>query len=171
MILRAVDLTKIYGKEASEIVVFQGLQFEIPRGRMIAIVGPSGAGKSTLMHLLGGLDRPTRGAVYFEGRNIFDWDAQDLAGFRNRHVGFVFQFHHLLPEFTALENAMMPRLIRGDARAETEEAAREVLVRVGLGQRLDHKVGEISGGEQQRVAIARALVANPQLLQIGRAHV
>jgi lipoprotein-releasing system ATP-binding protein len=162
--LEARDLTKIYGRADAEVTVFQGLNLDIPRGRLVAIVGPSGAGKSTLLHLLGGLDRPTRGRVLFDNRNIFDWGAQELAKFRNRHVGFVFQFHHLLPEFSTLENAMMPRLIRGGSREETEAAARKILERVGLSQRLDHKVGEISGGEQQRVAIARALVGEPELL-------
>jgi lipoprotein-releasing system ATP-binding protein len=111
--------------------------------------------------MLGGLDRPTRGNVLFDNK-ISEWGPQELAKFRNRHVGFVFQFHHLLPEFTTLENTMMPRLIRGGPREETEAAATKILERVGLSQRLDHKVGEISGGEQQRVAIARALVGEPQ---------
>jgi lipoprotein-releasing system ATP-binding protein len=158
------DLTKIYGRENSEVVVFQGVNLEVPSGRLVAIVGPSGAGKSTLLHLLGGLDRPTRGSVIFDNKNIFDWSPRELAEFRNRHVGFVFQFHHLLPEFTTLENTMMPRLIRRGPRDEAEAAARKMLERVGLSHRLDHKVGEISGGEQQRVAIARALVGEPKLL-------
>ena len=118
-----------------------------------------------MLHLLGGLDSPdARVKCCFKGENIFEWGAPSWRRFRNRHVGFVFQFHHLLPEFTALENTMMPRLIRGDDRAETEAAARQILERVGLSHRLDHKVGEISGGEQQRVAIARALVGKPELL-------
>ncbi len=162
--LRAKDLTKIYGRAASEVTVFEGLNLEVPRSRMVAIIGPSGSGKSTLLHLLGGLDRPTRGTVWFEDRSIFEWGKQELARFRNQHIGFVFQFHHLLPEFTTLENTMMPRLIRGGPRESAEAAARKMLERVGLGHRLDHKVGEISGGEQQRVAIARALVGEPQLL-------
>ena len=164
MMIQARDLTKVYGRAASEITVFQGLNLDVLRGRMVAIVGPSGAGKSTLLHLLGGLDRPTRGSVVFDNKNIFEWGPQELAQFRNRHIGFVFQFHHLLPEFTTLENTMMPRLIREAPREETEAAARKILERVGLSQRLDHKVGEISGGEQQRVAIARALAGEPQLL-------
>jgi lipoprotein-releasing system ATP-binding protein len=117
-----------------------------------------------LLHLLGGLDTPTRGEVFFKNRNIFEWSASELARFRNRHVGFVFQFHHLLPEFTALENTIMPRLIGGGNQAEIESKGRQVLDRVGLSHRLDHKVGELSGGEQQRVAIARALVSGPELL-------
>jgi len=162
--ISARDLTKIYGRGASEVIVFEGINIDVARARLIAIVGPSGAGKSTLLHLFGGLDRPTRGSVTFGNKNIFEWGPQELAKFRNQHIGFVFQFHHLLPEFTALENTMMPRLIRGGSRQETETAARKILERVGLSHRLDHKVGEISGGEQQRVAIARALVGEPRLL-------
>jgi lipoprotein-releasing system ATP-binding protein len=162
--IEARNLTKIYKTPASHVVVFEDLSLTVERGRLVAIIGPSGAGKSTLLHLFGGLDTPTRGEVFFKNENIFQWEASELARFRNRHVGFVFQFHHLLPEFTTLENTMMPRLIRGDNRAETETAAREMLTRVGLSHRLDHKVGEISGGEQQRVAIGRALVGAPELL-------
>jgi len=117
-----------------------------------------------LLHLLGGLDRPTSGSVIFDGTNVFNLNPVELAGFRNRRIGFVFQFHHLLPEFTVLENAMMPGMIRRAPREETEAAARQILERVGLGPRLTHKVGEISGGEQQRVAIGRALAGGPQLL-------
>jgi len=162
--IEAADLTKVYTTPASRVIVFENLNLRIERGRLVGIVGPSGAGKSTLLHLLGGLDRPSSGRVLLDGRSIFDADAADLARFRNRYVGFVFQFHHLLPEFTALENTMMPRLIRGDGKEETEAEARKILDRVGLGHRILHKVGEISGGEQQRVAIARALVGGPQLL-------
>jgi lipoprotein-releasing system ATP-binding protein len=158
------NLTKIYKTPGSEVVVFENLALRIEKGKLVSIIGPSGAGKSTLLHLFGGLDTPTGGEVLFKNQNIFEWTAPELARFRNRHVGFVFQFHHLLPEFTAFENTMMPKLIRGDDRAETEGAARQILDRVGLSHRLDHKVGEISGGEQQRVAIARALVGNPELL-------
>ena len=163
-LMEARSLTKVYSMPASRVVVFEDLNWELHQGRLIAIIGPSGAGKSTLLHLLGGLDRPTSGAVMFEGANIFDKDAVKLADFRNRQIGFVFQFHHLLPEFTVLENTMMPGIIRGAPRAETETAARKILDRVGLGPRLTHQVGEISGGEQQRVAIGRALAGGPQLL-------
>jgi lipoprotein-releasing system ATP-binding protein len=162
--IEARSLTKIYKTPASQVVVFEDVNLEVHRGKLVSIVGPSGAGKSSLLHLLGGLDTPTRGEVFFKNENIFQWGPAELARFRNRHVGFVFQFHHLLPEFTAFENTMMPKLIRGDDRAETEATARQILERVGLGHRLDHKVGEISGGEQQRVAIARALVGGPELL-------
>ena len=162
--IQARDLTKIYKTPGSQVVVFEDVNLTVDHGKLVAIVGPSGAGKSTLMHLFGGLDTPTRGEVLFKNQNIFQWTPDELARFRNRHVGFVFQFHHLLPEFTTFENTMMPKLIRGDDRSQTETAARQILERVGLGHRLDHKVGEISGGEQQRVAIARALVGNPELL-------
>jgi lipoprotein-releasing system ATP-binding protein len=162
--IEARNLTKIYKAPASEIIVFDNVHLDVPKGRLLAIIGPSGAGKSTLLHLLGGLDTPTRGEVLFKGRNIFEWNAAELAKFRNRHVGFVFQFHHLLPEFTALENTMMPRLIGGGDRTEIQSNARQMLERVQLSTRLDHKVGELSGGEQQRVAIARALVSGPELL-------
>jgi lipoprotein-releasing system ATP-binding protein len=162
--IRAENLTKIYKGPASEIVVFDNLNLDVKQGNLLAVIGPSGAGKSTLLHLLGGLDTPTRGQVFFKNQKIFDWNAQELARFRNRHVGFVFQFHHLLPEFTTLENTMMPRLIGGANESETGSDARQILDRVGLSHRLDHKVGELSGGEQQRVAIARALVSRPELL-------
>jgi lipoprotein-releasing system ATP-binding protein len=162
--IEAIQLAKIYKTPASQVVVFEDLNLKVERGRLVSIVGPSGAGKSTLMHMLGGLDTPTRGEVLFNGRNIFKLSNAELANFRNRYVGFVFQFHHLLPEFSAFENTLMPRLIRGDNRAESEVVARQILERVGLAHRLDHKVGEISGGEQQRVAIARALIGGPELL-------
>ena len=164
LLVEARALTKVYTTSASRVAVFEDLNWSIPRGRLVAVMGPSGTGKSTLLHLLGGLDRPTEGAVLFEGSNIFELGLMGLAGFRNRQIGFVFQFHHLLPEFTVLENTMMPGIIRGAPRGESERAARGILDRVGLSQRLAHKMGEVSGGEQQRVAIARALVCGPQLL-------
>ena len=163
MIIEAQNLTKIYRATASEVAVFENLHLAIPEGRLIAVIGPSGAGKSTLLHLLGGLDQPTRGTVLFKGSDIFQMNSAELARFRNRHVGFVFQFHHLLPEFTAAENVMMPRLIRGEGRPDVVGDAERMLERVGLSHRLDHKVGELSGGEQQRVAIARALSGGPDL--------
>jgi len=162
--IQAQSLTKVYKTPASQVLVFEDVNLEVKTGTIVAIVGPSGAGKSTLLHLLGGLDRPTRGDVLFKSESIFRWGAAELARFRNHHVGFVFQFHHLLPEFTALENTMMPKLIRGDSRPDTEIEGRRILERVGLGHRLDHKVGEVSGGEQQRIAIARALIGKPELL-------
>ena len=164
LMIQATDLAKVYRTPASQVTVFENLNVHIERGKLVGVIGPSGAGKSTLLHLLGGLDTPTRGTVLFNGTNIFNWNAAELAHFRNSHIGFVFQFHHLLPEFTVLENAMMPMMIRGNVRGDTEQAAIAVLERVGLGHRIAHQVGEISGGEQQRVAIARSLVGKPQLL-------
>ena len=161
--LEAVGLTKIYRGPASDIVVFEELSLLVEAGDLIAVVGPSGSGKSTLLHLLGALDSPTSGQVLFQGTDIFSLDPQDLARYRNRHVGFVFQFHHLLPEFTAVENVAMPLMMRGDTRAYGIQNASRVLERVGLADRMDHKVGELSGGEQQRVAIARALVGDAEL--------
>lgn len=164
ILLRAINLTKIYRGRVEEVVVFRDLQLEVARGEMLAITGASGAGKSTLLHLLGGLDTPTAGRVIlgeFDSAKIAE---VDWARFRNRAVGFVFQFHHLLPEFSALENAMMPLLIGGVARREAAARAERLLARVGLTRRAAHRPGELSGGEQQRVAIARALVNAPQLL-------
>src|SRR3954462_12513268 len=139
--LEAHDLFKIYRTPASEVVVFEGVNLAVPKGKLIAVIGPSGAGKSTLLHLLGGLDEPSRGTVLFKGENIFKMNSADLARFRNRHVGFVFQFHHLLPEFTTVENTMMPGLTRGEAKTSAEAEARRILERVGLSHRFDHKVG------------------------------
>ena len=164
LMIKATDLTKVYRTPASQVTVFENLNVDIERGKLVGVIGPSGAGKSTLLHLLGGLDTPTRGTVLFNGTNIFNWNAGELAHFRNSHIGFVFQFHHLLPEFTVLENAMMPMMIRAEGRKDMEQMAVGILERVGLGHRIAHQVGEISGGEQQRVAIARALVGKPQLL-------
>ena len=162
--LEVVDLTKIYPAPAGDIVIFEDLNLTVEAGDLVSVIGPSGAGKSTLLHLLGGLDRPSSGKVLFRGDDVFRLESTELSRFRNRHVGFVFQFHHLLPEFTAVENAGMPLLVRGENRNEAMARARQLLERVGLGHRLDHKVGELSGGEQQRVAIARALVGEPEIL-------
>lgn len=163
-ILQAVDLTRIYPVPAAPLVIFDQLNLDVAAGAIVAIVGPSGAGKSTLLHLLGGLDRPTSGSVLFQGEDIFRRSAGKLATYRNRHVGFVFQFHHLLPEFSALENAAMPLIVRGVGLGTALAKGREWLDRVGLGARLDHRIGEMSGGEQQRVAIARALVGDAEVL-------
>ncbi len=163
-VLAAVNLTKIYPSPLAPIVVFEDLNLEAAAGDLIAVVGPSGAGKSTLLHLLGGLDTPTSGRVFFHGRDIFSLGPDQLAAYRNRRVGFVFQFHHLLPEFTAAENAAMPLMVGGVERRAAVERARVLLERVGLANRLEHRVGELSGGEQQRVAIARALVGEAELL-------
>ena len=163
-VIAAVNLTKIYFNPVSSIVIFENLNLEVRPGALIAVVGPSGAGKSTLLHLLGGLDRPTSGKVLFEGEDIFSLEPNRLAEYRNRHVGFVFQFHHLLPEFTAAENVAMPLMVRGISRDLALESASGILDRVGLAPRMEHKIGELSGGEQQRVAIARALVGDSGLL-------
>jgi lipoprotein-releasing system ATP-binding protein len=162
--LRAETLTKAYGSGATSVGVFERLSLTIARGEMVAVVGPSGAGKSTLLHLLGGLDRPTSGTVKMGEFDIFKYGDVDLARFRNKEVGFVFQFHHLLPEFTALENTMMPLLIGRTPPAAAKRKAVSVLASVGLVGRLAHRPGELSGGEQARVALARALVSGPRLL-------
>ncbi|HKE06084.1 MAG TPA: ABC transporter ATP-binding protein [Blastocatellia bacterium] len=164
VLLRAVNLTKIYSGRAEEIVVFRDLNLEVARGEMIAITGESGAGKSTLLHLLGGLDRPTSGSIKVDEFDIAKNAELDLACFRNRRIGFVFQFHHLLPEFSATENVMMPLLIGGAAKGEAARRADVLLSRVGLAGRADHRPGELSGGERQRVALARALISSPALL-------
>jgi lipoprotein-releasing system ATP-binding protein len=162
--LQAERLTKIYESGRDRVVVFEDLSLQVARGEMIAIVGPSGAGKSTLLHLLGGLDRPTAGTVKLDQFDIFKLSDVDLARFRNKEVGFVFQFHNLLPEFTALENVMMPLLVARLPWAVARQQAEAALMMVGLGGRAQRRPGELSGGEQARVALARALVTNPRLL-------
>lgn len=147
-----------------ELTVLNRLDLDIRKGEMLAIVGASGVGKSTFLHILGGLDHPTSGKVFYRDTDIFGMDQDEIARFRNQHVGFVFQFHHLLPEFSALENVMMPSLIRGTHRAEAAAAASNALADVGLGGRILHRPGELSGGEQQRVAVARALMLNPDVV-------
>ena len=144
--------------------VINGITMTIQRGEMVSIIGASGAGKSTLLHILGTLDRPTAGEVLFEGKNMFKASETALASFRNRRIGFVFQFHHLLPEFTALENAYLPALIKKVPKETAIETATALLSEVGLSHRLHHKPGELSGGEQQRVAVARALIRQPDLV-------
>jgi lipoprotein-releasing system ATP-binding protein len=163
-LLRARRLTKTYESGERRVVVFDGLSLDIAEGEMVAIVGPSGAGKSTLLHILGGLDRPTAGTVKLREFDIFEVSDVDLARFRNREIGFIFQFHHLLPEFTALENVMMPLLISRVSQRAAIQRAESVLESVGLSERATHRPGELSGGEQARVALARALVTNPRLL-------
>jgi lipoprotein-releasing system ATP-binding protein len=144
--------------------VLRGIDLEIGAGEVIAIVGPSGAGKSTLLHCIGTLDLPTAGAITITGRDVTQLEGAQVAALRNRAIGFVFQFHHLLPEFTALENVQMPGLIAGQSRKETEGRARALLGEVGLAERATHRPGELSGGEQQRVALARALFLEPAIL-------
>jgi lipoprotein-releasing system ATP-binding protein len=144
--------------------VLKGLNLTVLKKDALAVVGSSGVGKSTLLHILGALDRPTSGEVLLEGQDIFSLEPRELAWFRNRKIGFVFQFHHLLPEFNALENTMMPVLIAGEPREQARARAKDLLTQVGLEGRLNHRIGELSGGEQQRVAIARALVQDPELV-------
>jgi lipoprotein-releasing system ATP-binding protein len=163
-LIRAAGLGKRFRSGDSELVVFAGLNLEVARGERLAVIGESGAGKSTLLHILGGLDRPSSGAIYFGNNDIARFSERELAEFRNREIGFVWQNHSLLPEFTAQENVMMPLLIRGVSRAEGYPLALERLHEVGLGSRATHRAGELSGGEQQRVALARALAARPTLL-------
>jgi len=158
------QLHKSFRMGGEELRILKGVTLTVRRGEFLAIVGPSGVGKSTLLHVVGGLDRPTAGGVYYDGVEISGLPEGKLAAFRNRTVGFVFQFHHLLPEFSALENAMMPALIGRHRREEAAEKARGLLQRVGLADRLNHRPGELSGGEQQRVAIARALLLSPRVL-------
>ncbi|MDJ0802397.1 MAG: ABC transporter ATP-binding protein [Desulfobacterales bacterium] len=148
----------------ARIEILQGIELDLRPAESLAIVGASGIGKSTLLHILGTLDRPDSGSIRFRGVDVFAMNADRLAGFRNRSIGFVFQFHHLLPEFTTLENVMMPALIGGLMSTEARRRARDLLTRVDLAQRLSHRVTQLSGGEQQRVALARALVTKPQLL-------
>ena len=156
------NVTKTFEHEGRSLEVLKGIDLEIGSGEMVTIVGPSGAGKSTLLHLIGTLDLPTEGQILYGGRDVTRLGSSDLAEFRNRSIGFVFQFHHLLPEFTALENVMMPGLIQGGRRLE--DRARKLLGEVGLSERLTHRPGELSGGEQQRVALARALLMEPKLV-------
>ena len=162
--IRARNLAKVYRSGESKLVVFSNVDLDVEPGEMLALVGESGAGKSTLLHLLGGLDRPSEGTIYYGSREISGLADSEQADFRNREIGFVWQIHYLLPEFTALENVMMPLLIRGlaPARAASESMAR--LDEVGLRARASHRAGELSGGEQQRVVLARALVGNPSVL-------
>jgi len=156
------NVSKAFEHEGRSLEVLQGIDLDIGSGEMVTIVGPSGAGKSTLLHLVGTLDLPTEGRIFYEGRDVTRLGSSELAEFRNRSIGFVFQFHHLLPEFTALENVLMPGLIQG--RRRLEGRARQLLDEVGLSSRLTHRPGELSGGEQQRVALARALLMEPKLV-------
>jgi lipoprotein-releasing system ATP-binding protein len=162
--IRAAGLTRKYRSGDSELVVFEDLNLEVERGEQLALIGESGAGKSTLLYLLGALDRPTSGKIYFGSKELTALPDPDLADFRNREIGFVWQTHYLLPEFTALENVMMPLLIRGTSQKEAAPASLAMLEEVGLKTRSHHRAGELSGGEQQRVVLARALVGKPAFL-------
>lgn len=162
--IKAKAVTKSFTTAAGHLDVLKEVDLSIDAGEFISIIGASGAGKSTLLHILGTLDRPTSGQLHISGLEISAMTETELTEFRNRSIGFVFQFHHLLPEFTAIENAMMPLLISGTTRSEAAQKATGLLERLGLGHRLQHRPGELSGGEQQRVAVARALVMNPKIV-------
>lgn len=162
--IRASNLTKVFKPGSSRIEVLKDLDLEVNHQQTLAVVGASGVGKSTLLHIIGGLEEPTGGDVCYDDQNIYQQNQKTLSDIRNRLIGFIFQFHHLLPEFNAIENAGMPAMIQGATRKQACERAEEILVRVGLKDRLGHRIGELSGGEQQRVAVARALVNRPKLL-------
>ncbi len=163
-ILQVKNLEKTFWSNQKKTEVLKRIDLDVLRGEALGIVGPSGVGKSTLLHILGTLDKPTAGTVCYNGEDLFSWDDDRMASFRNRKLGFIFQFHHLLPEFSALENTMMPALIAGMDRHAADQSARDILSRLGLGDRLTHKRGELSGGEQQRVAVARALIMRPDIV-------
>lgn len=163
-LIRIEQLFKSFGNGAKRVEVLKGIDLTFSKGERVAIVGASGVGKTTFLHILGTLDRPTAGKVFYEEKDIFTFKERNLALFRNREIGFVFQFHHLLPEFNALENTMMPCLIQGSLKKEAAVRAEAILTLVGLKDRLSHKPGELSGGEQQRVAVARALILEPEVL-------
>jgi lipoprotein-releasing system ATP-binding protein len=164
-ILSAVNLSKSYqSNKKNKLQVLKSISLEIEENKISVIVGASGAGKSTLLHLLGGLDRPDDGKVFFEQKNIFEFNNDKLAKFRNNNMGFVFQFHHLLPEFTAIENVAIPIMINGTSLSKALVKAKQLLETVGLAERVDHKPAELSGGEQQRVAVARSLANNPKII-------
>lgn len=159
-IIEAKDLHKSFGT----LEVLKGVNLSVQQGEILAIIGKSGAGKTTLLQILGTLDRPTSGQVFINGQDVFRLSEKDLATFRNRHIGFIFQFHQLLPEFTALENVMMPALIAGESRKESSRRAEQLLTDLGLRERLHHKPNALSGGEKQRVAAARALMMSPSVI-------
>jgi lipoprotein-releasing system ATP-binding protein len=162
--IKVIDLYKSFPMGGQDLAVLKGITLDIRKGEMVAIVGASGAGKSTFLHIMGLLDHPTRGTIYFEGQDLFRLGEQQQAEFRNKRIGFVFQFHHLLPEFTAIENTCLPALIEKRPIDEIRKEAGALLEDVGLANRLQHKPGELSGGEQQRVAVARALIQRPDLV-------
>lgn len=163
-LVEAQEIEKSFYTPAGELRILKGVDLSIGAEEIVGIVGASGVGKSTFLHVLGTLDRPTSGKVFYDGKDIFSMDNGALALFRNRTIGFVFQFHHLLPEFTALENVMMPGLISFRDRAELEAHAEGLLNELGVYERRDHRPGELSGGEQQRVAVARSLILNPRVV-------
>jgi lipoprotein-releasing system ATP-binding protein len=163
-IIKTKGLTKVFETNGSSVVALKGINLVINKGETLGIIGVSGSGKSTLLHIIGTLDRPSYGEVFYLGENVFLRNDDELAVFRNREIGFVFQFHYLLSEFSALENVMMPLLVQRVEVKDAKEISANILKRVGLGERLTHRPGELSGGEQQRVAIARAVVLKPQLI-------
>lgn len=163
-VLRAENLRKVFRSGPAELTVLAGVNVSVAESEMVAIVGPSGSGKSTLLHLLAALDTPTSGAIYFDGKALDALSEAERAEYRNRSIGFVWQRHHLLPDFTAAENVAMPLLLKGVPRGEAQRVANRWLEEVGLAGRVEHRAGELSGGEQQRVAMARALVSEPRLL-------
>jgi lipoprotein-releasing system ATP-binding protein len=162
--IKTTDLRKSFTTPAGDLKVLKGIDVSIEKGEVVAVMGASGVGKSTLLHVLGALDMPTTGKVMYSGKDICSLGEKELTTFRNRTIGFVFQFHHLLPEFTALENVMMPALISGEGRVEAVRRAGGLLEELGVHQRRHHRPGELSGGEQQRVAVARALIMKPDVI-------
>lgn len=163
-LIEVKGLEKSFYSPAGELKILRNIDLSIKAGEVVGIVGASGVGKSTFLHILGTLDRPTSGEVVYDSVNVFSLDNAALASFRNRTIGFVFQFHHLLPEFTALENVMMPGLVSGKSRRDLKNSAEKLLTELGVFSRKDHRPGELSGGEQQRVAVARSLILNPKVV-------
>ena len=161
MVIQATGICRGFRQGPKRVQVLTDVSLQVPAGTSMAIVGASGAGKSTLLHILGGLDQPDEGEVLVDGQSLWKMSDSERCDLRNSRMGFIYQFHHLLPEFTALENVAMPLLIRGESTTDAAKRATDLLEKVGLGQRLDHKPGELSGGERQRAAVARALVGNP----------
>jgi lipoprotein-releasing system ATP-binding protein len=164
ILLKGVGIHRTFRTGKEQLEVLKGIDIDIMKGKILTIVGPSGAGKSTLIHILGGLDNPTEGKVLLEDKSMYDYHDADLAKIRNRKIGFIFQFHHLLPEFSAIENVMMPSIINGNGASNAQKRAKDLLEDVGLAERMEHKPSELSGGEKQRVAVARAMINKPSII-------